>query len=194
MVDAIRRTLPGATSIGTLYNASEANSTKVVNVARGLFKSKGIEMAEVTVGTSADVFQAAQALAARGVKAFYIPGDNTVLQGFEAVVEVAKEARLPVFVDDPDTAQRGATACVGLGFYAPGLAAATPIGRVLNGEKTAAIPLVNVSDPVVWLDVRKAQTLGLRFPDDLLQAYGAFEAKTRAAAASTNATPADRPH
>jgi ABC-type uncharacterized transport system substrate-binding protein len=192
MVDAIHRTLPGASSIGTLYNASEANSTKVVNVARGLFKAKGIELVEVTVGTSADVFQAAEALAARGVKAFYIPGDNTVLQGFEAVVKVAQEARLPVFVDDPDTAHRGATACVGLGFYAPGFAAATPIGRVLNGDKPAGIPLLNVSDPVVWLDIPKAENLGIRFPEDLLKAYGEFEAKTRSAAASTNAEPATR--
>jgi putative ABC transport system substrate-binding protein len=192
MVDAIRRTLPEASSIGTLYNASEANSTKVVNVARGLFKAKGIELSEVTVGTSADVFQAAQALVSRGVKAFYIPGDNTVLQGFEAVVQVAKEARLPVFVDDPDTAQRGATACVGLGFYAPGFAAATPVGRVLNGDLPSGIPLVNVSDPVVWLDVAKAGTLGIRFPEDLLKAYGEFEAKTRSASAPTNAVPANR--
>jgi ABC-type uncharacterized transport system substrate-binding protein len=192
MVDAIHRTLPGASSVGTLYNSSEANSTKVVHVARGLFTAKGIELSEVTVGTSADVFQAAQALVSRGVKAFYIPGDNTVLQGFEAVVQVAKEARLPVFVDDPDTAQRGATACVGLGFYAPGFAAATPVGRVLNGDLPSGIPLVNVSDPVVWLDVAKAGTLGIRFPEDLLKAYGEFEAKTRSASAPTNAVPANR--
>jgi len=179
LVDALRRTLPDASSIGTVYNASEANSTKVVGVARGLFKAKGIELAEVTVGTSADVFQAAEALVARGVKAIYIPGDNTVLQGFEAVVKVAQEARLPVFVDDPDMARRGATACVGLGFYAPGFAAATPIGRVLNGEKPAGIPLVNVSDPVVWLDIPRAQGLGIRFPDDLLKAFGESEARTR---------------
>ncbi|MFZ9855512.1 MAG: ABC transporter substrate-binding protein [Limisphaerales bacterium] len=192
MVDAIRRTLPGASLIGTLYNASEANSTKVVNLARGLFKSKDIELSEVTVGTSADVFQAAQALVSRGVRAFYIPGDNTVLQGFEAVVQVAQEARLPVFVDDPDTAKRGATACVGLGFYAPGFAAATPVGRVLNGDLPSGIPLVNVSDPVVWLDVPKASALGIRFPEDLLKAYGEFETMPRSVPAPNNAGSATR--
>lgn len=190
MVDAIRRTLPRATSIGTLYNASEANSTKVVGIARGLFKAKRLELVEVTVGTSADVFQAAQALVSRGVDAIYVPGDNTVLQGFEAVATVAGEARLPVFVDDPEMAKRGATACVGLGFHAPGLAAATPVGRVLNGEKPAGIPLVNVSDPVVWLEVSKAERLGIRFPDDLLKAFGESESKSRSTPASdTPSTP-----
>ncbi len=189
MVDAIRRTLPDASLIGTLYNASEANSTKVVTVARGLFKAKGIELAEVTVGTSADVFQAAQALVARGVKAIYVPGDNTVLQAFEAVAMVAHEARLPVFVDDPDMAQRGATVCVGLGFYAPGFAAATLVGRVLNGDTPAGIPLVNVSDPVVWLDPAKAAALGIRLPEDLLKAFAEFEARRQ----STRSAPPSLP-
>ena len=41
MVDVIRKTLPGAKSVGTIYNASEANSVKVISVARDVFARPG---------------------------------------------------------------------------------------------------------------------------------------------------------
>ena len=168
MVEFIHRIMPGAKSVGTIYNASEANSVKVVEVARDLFAKAGIKLEEVTVSTSADVLQAAQALASRHVDAFYIQGDNTVIQGFDAVVKASHDAKIPLFVDDPDVAKRGAVACVGLGYYRPGYAAAKPLARVLLGESPAVIPIENVSEKVLWIDLPQAEKLGLTIPPDIL--------------------------
>jgi ABC-type uncharacterized transport system substrate-binding protein len=169
MVDVIRKTLPAAKSAGTIYNASEANSVKVVIVARELFARAGIKLEEVTVASSSEVLQAAQALAGRRVDAYYIQGDNTVIQGFDAVVKAARDARLPLFVDDPDSAKRGAVACIGLGYYRPGYAVAKPIARVLLGESPGAIPMENVSERAVWIDLQQASALGLKFPEEVLK-------------------------
>ena len=177
MVDVIRKTLPQAKSVGTLYNASEANSVKVITVARDLFARAGIKLEEVTVATSSDVLQAAQALVGRGVDAFYIQGDNTVIQGFDAVVKAARDGKRPLFVDDPDSAKRGALACVGLGYYRPGFAAARPLARVLLGEKPGAIPMENVSEKAVWIDKAQAAKLGVTFPEALLKEATADSSK-----------------
>jgi ABC-type uncharacterized transport system substrate-binding protein len=168
MVDFIRKVLPGAKTIGTIYNASEANSVKVVQVARGLFAAAGLKLDEVTVTSSGDVLQAAQALVSRRVDAIYIQGDNTVNQGFDAVVKAARDASLPLLVDDPDTAKRGALACVGLGYYQPGYAIAKPLARVLLGESPAGIPIENVSEKIVWLDLPQAEKLGVKFPAEII--------------------------
>ncbi len=179
MVDLIRQTLPSAKTIGTIYNASEANSVKVIEVARGLFSAAGLKLDEVTVASSAEVLQAAQALTSRHVDAFYIQGDNTVIQGFDAVVKAVRDAKLPLFVDDPDAAKRGAVACVGLGYYRPGYAAAKPLARVLLGQSPAGIPMENVSEKAVWLDLPLAERLGLKFPAAILaEAASALETKT----------------
>jgi ABC-type uncharacterized transport system substrate-binding protein len=179
MVDAIRKTLPNAKTIGTIYNASEANSVKVVTVARDLFKRAGLKLEEVTVAGSAEVLQAAQALAGRAVDAFYIQGDNTVIQGFDAVVKATHDAKVPLFVDDPDAAKRGAVACVGLGYYRPGYAIAKPLARVLLGTSPATIPMENVSERAVWLDLPQAAALGLKFPEELVkEAAGAGKNNT----------------
>ena len=189
MVDVIRGTITGIKSVGTIYNASEANSRKVVEVARDLFAKAGIKLEEATVTGSGDVLQAAQALVSRGVQAFYIQGDNTVAQAFDVVVKAANDARLPLFNDDPDFAARGAVACVGVGYYESGLAAAPPIVRVLSGESPASIPIENVSRKRVILNEALAKKLGLTFPPEIV----AEAAKEKAAATPAKASVGIKP-
>ena len=117
--------------------------------------------------------QAAQALVSRRVDAIYIQGDNTVVQGFEGLVKVTRAAAVPLLVDDPDVAKRGAVACVGLGYYRPGYVAAKSVARVLLGESPAGIPIENVTEKTVWLDLPQAARLGLKVPDHLIPDAGA---------------------
>ena len=189
MVDLIRGTVPGIKSVGTVYNASEANSRKVVEVAKGIFAQAGIRLEEATVTGSGDVITAATALAARGVQAFYAQGDNTVAQAFDVLVKVANDAKLPLFNDDPDFAARGAVACVGLGYYQSGFAAANPIARVLLGESPASIPLANVSQKALVLNAALAQKLGLKFPASVIEEAAKAKATPPGKAPSGAAAP-----
>jgi len=168
MVDAIRQILPRAKKIGTIYNASEANSLKVIGVARDIFRDAGFSLEEVTVATSSEVATAAQALVARGVDAIYTQTDNTVMQAFDAVIQVTRDEEIPLFTDDPLAAQRGALACVGLGFYQPGKIASKMAARILCGESPSAIPMQNVAESVVWLNDSAARKLGISFPPEIV--------------------------
>ncbi len=168
MVDAIRQILPRAKKIGTIYNAAEANSVKVIGVARDIFRAAGFTLEEVTVTNSSEVGTAAQALVARGVDAIYTQTDNTVMQGFDAVIQVSRDAELPLFTDDPLAARRGALACVGLGFRQPGVVAGGMAARVLCGESPGSIPMLNVAENVIWLNDDAAGKLGIVFPPELI--------------------------
>jgi len=188
LLDAIRQTMPGIQSVGIIYNNSEANSVKVIEVARDLFAKAGVALEEVTVSTSADVLPAAQALAARQIEAFCILDDNTVAQAMEAVIRVARDSKIPLFAGDGTTAGRGPLACVGLGYYQPGYAVAKPVARVLLGESPAAIPIENVIEKQVFLDEALARQFGLTFPPELKA-----EAARQSAPRPADASPADAP-
>ncbi len=167
MVDLIRTLMPKAKTVGTIYNASEANSVKVIGVARELFPQAGLNLQEITVGSSADVLQAAQALASRVVDAIYVQGDNTVSQAYPALVKAAADARIPLFTDDPTGAQGGAVACAGTGFYEPGLEASGMVVRVLHGTAPSELPIRNVSEKIEWVDRPLAASFGLVIPEGL---------------------------
>ena len=192
MVDAIRQSLPGIKKVGTVYNASEANSVKVISVARQAFSKAGIKLEEVTVSTPADVLQAAQAVAAHDIQALYIQGDNTVAQAVNAVLRVAKESKLPLFMDDPDAARQGALACIGVGYYKPGYAVAKPVARVLLGESPAAIPLENVADTTVYLNEKQAEKFGVKFPPQLVAEANRQKSAASAANTASAAAPPGR--
>lgn len=161
--------IPGLQSVGTLYNSSEANSRRVVEVARGLFKKDGVSLQEVTVTSSNDVMEACRSLVSRKVQAFWSPGDNTVIQAFSAVARVSQENRIPLFTSDIDFVNQGAVAGVGISFYSSGKAAASPAARVMLGADPGSIPFENVAVKEVVLNGPVAAKLGIHIPPALLQ-------------------------
>ena len=173
MIDMIREVVPGVKVVGTLYNSSEANSRKVVGVARELFPKKGIRLEEVTVTASGEVYQAAEAVASRGIQALWISGDNTALGAFEAIVKVALERKLPLFNEDPEFTERGALASVGLGVYQSGYAGGKLAARVLLGEHPRALPFEQVTKKTIALNHDIARRLGITFPERLRKAAAA---------------------
>jgi ABC-type uncharacterized transport system substrate-binding protein len=169
-IDVIQQLVPGVRSVGTLYNSSEANSRKVVSVARELFRQRGITLEEVAITSSSEVFQAAQVLAHRNIQALWITGDNTALQAFAGIAKVAADARLPLINNDPEFVQQGALVSVGIGWYQTGYAAAQVVARVLQGESPQGIPFENIAVKQLDLNHEVARTLGIIFPSELLKA------------------------
>ncbi len=163
-IDVIQQLVPGVRSVGTLYNSSEANSRKVVGVARELFRQRGITLEEVAITSTSEVFQAAQVLAQRNVQALWITGDNTALQAFAGIAKAAADARLPLVNNDPEFVQQGALVSVGIGWYQTGYAAAKVVARVLRGESPQGIPFENITVKQVELNHEVARTLGITFP------------------------------
>lgn len=163
-LDVIQKLVPRARAVGTLYNSSEANSRKVIEVARELFRKRGIQLEEVTITNTSEVFQAAQALAARGVEALWITGDNTAIQAFEGIAKVAADGRLPLIINDPEFTERGALVAVGIGWQRSCGAAAKQVAQVLLGENPQKLPFENVAIKKIVLNFELARKLGIQFP------------------------------
>jgi putative tryptophan/tyrosine transport system substrate-binding protein len=169
-VKLIKRLIPGVKSVGTVYNNAEANSVKVISVAREEFKKAGIKLEEVTANNTSEVFQAAQVACYRNVQALWVTGDNTALQSFDGIAKAAKNAHMPLIINDPEFTSRGAVACVGLGWYPPGKAGGILAARVLKGENPANIPFQEVAEQKLVLNHQLAAELKITFPDDIVKA------------------------
>ncbi len=168
-VDLIQKLVPGVKAVGTVYNTSEANSVKVISVAREIFKKRGIALEEVTATNTSEVFQSAQVACSRKVQAMWVTGDNTALQSFDGIVKATKNAKLPLIINDPEFTARGALACVGLGWYPAGKAGGLLAARVLHGEDPRNIPFQEVAMQKLVLNQKEASTLGIVFPPDVIK-------------------------
>jgi putative tryptophan/tyrosine transport system substrate-binding protein len=173
-VDLIQKLVPGVKAVGTVYNTSEANSVKVITVAREIFKKRNIALEEVTATNTSEVFQSAQVACSRRVQAMWVTGDNTALQSFDGIVKATNNAKLPLIINDPEFTARGAVACVGLGWYPAGKAGGQLAARVLHGEDPGNIPFQEVAMQKLVLNQKAAGTLGIVFPPDVI--HGAAQA------------------
>lgn len=162
--DLIRALVPKATKIGTIYNPSEANSSKAVTLGRALLKDCGITLEAVTVATSSDLHTAALALVQRGCEAIWITGDNTAVSGFAAIASVARDAGIPLISNDLDMVEQGATVAIGFNPWHSGNAAAGLAARVLRGESPEFIPLREVSVKKVAWNADELRRLNLAVP------------------------------
>lgn len=168
-MEVILQLFPKARKVGTIYNASEANSVKAVKVARDFLKAKGVGLEEVTIGGTGEVSLAVQALLARGPEVVWVTGDNTMLQALEGVIRPVTSARLPLILNDPEFVDRGALLGVGIGWHASGLEAGKMAARVLRGESPAGMPIVSLARRRVVLNQEVATKLGVTFPPELLK-------------------------
>ena len=169
-----KRFLPHLKALGIIYNSSEANSRKVVEVARGLCRKQGIRLEEVPVTGTSEVYLAAQVAAQKNIDAIWIAGDNTATIAFDAIANVAAKSKLPVLTNDIEAVDKGATLAVQIGFYQPGYEAGVMLSRILLGESPAAIPIENIAKKRIEVNFEPLKALGLNVPVDLLKESVSF--------------------
>ncbi|PNU19121.1 ABC transporter permease [Geothermobacter hydrogeniphilus] len=167
-IELIQSFIPGAKTLGVIYNSGEANSVTIVKVLKEEAARRGLRVEEATVSNSAGVTQAAKSLVGRA-DAIYIPTDNTVVSAFEAIVKVGQQNRLPVFAADTDSVKRGAIAALAVDYYQMGRQTGEMVGRVLKGADPATMPVETLREFKIHLNPASAEKMGLKISDAQLK-------------------------
>lgn len=158
-------------SIGHVYSSGEANAVRLAEVAEEACNELGIEFVGTTVSTSAEVKQAAQAIAGR-VDAFYVSTDNTVVSALASLGDVAASKGIPVLSADPTSAaDNGVLLAWGFDYYKMGLATGRLVVEVLEGADPASIPtrfMTSVDDIELFINLQVAAELGITVPEELV--------------------------
>ncbi len=169
--------MPDVATVGYIYNPAEANSVVNTEIAEPAAEELGLTFEVATISNSSEVQTAAEALVARGVQAFFISTDSTVVSGLEALVKVANDNDIPLFANDPASAERGASVALGLDYYQDGLDTGALAVGILNGElDIAATPIVEQLAGSLAVNLTAASEQGLEIPQEYIdQAATTFE-------------------
>jgi putative ABC transport system substrate-binding protein len=159
-INLYHQMLPAAKKWGTIYNAGDANSVVNIGKTRGAMNTLGLELLEVTVSNSSEVYTAAQSLVGR-VDAIYITSDNTVVSALGSVTKVANRNMIPFFAGDTASVKQGASAALGFNYFQVGYAAGKKAVRILKGEDPGNIPSGFAENLSLHLSVVNAKRQGL---------------------------------
>jgi len=164
----IREILPNIKVIGTLYTPSEINSEYYLECQKAVAAKNGLTVIALSVNTTSELTDAANALVSKKINAIYQISDNLTNLGFEAIVKVANQARLPLFCNQTSEVERGAAVGVGWNFYEAGYEAGKIIPGILRGAKPVDIPIKYMTGAKVTLNLPAARIQGLVIPQTII--------------------------
>ncbi|MDC7225793.1 MAG: ABC transporter substrate-binding protein [Spirochaetales bacterium] len=160
-------------TLGHVYTNSEANAVRLAEITEEVCGELGITFIGTGVSNSAEVKQAAQAIAGK-IDAFYVSTDNTVVSAISAMVDVAEKAGIPIVSADPTSSEPGGVLLSwGFDYYKMGKASGRMVLQLLEGADPASLPTMFMTDPSdidLLIDTENAKALGIDIPADLLAA------------------------
>ena len=169
MVKVVREFFPRVRKIGTLFVPSEINSVRYKEGLEKAATKQGLILEAVGVATTAEVADAALALAGKGVEVITQISDNTTGSAIPAIAEVGRKARIPLFGFVSGTIKAGAAVVVARDYQEGGRDAARLVVRIMKGEDPARIPFVPLSRTMIVVNPKNAELCGIRIPEALLK-------------------------
>jgi putative tryptophan/tyrosine transport system substrate-binding protein len=137
---------------GLLYDPSEGPSVELKQNFAALAQSAGLKLTALAAGTGAEAIAALNELRRQGVQVIFVPPDQFSKNYAQHLMTLGLERRFLVVNGNPRLDRRGAVLSVTLNYETIGEQAAQLVQRVLNGEKTGAIPIIQASPAQVEVD------------------------------------------
>ena len=167
-IDMMLKIKPDAKNIGYVYSPSEVNSTIVLKELQIALEKRGMKIIAAPAQRTSDISTAAISLKGK-VDLIYTTTDNNVVSAYEALAKVANENKIPLVASDPDSAERGAIAALGMSYYDLGRQAGKIVIRILNGEKPGDIPpqIGNITQLII--NKKAAERQGITLSEEVLK-------------------------
>lgn len=176
-LDLVKQFVPNAKRVGIPYNSGESNSIYAIEQINRLAKEKGLEIVPAVVTSTTEVYKAVESLLARGVDVIYTGSDNTIMAGFQSVLKIAYERRIPVIVGESANVERGGMATYSVDYSELGKETARLVDRILKGEEAGSIPVATFKGTTLFLNVKAAERMGVKVDPELQKKATILETK-----------------
>ena len=168
-LELIHNLVPPATTIAVLVNPANIPQTATERaIVQDAARALGARIVIVNASSPSEIELAFATLVSKQVGALLVSGENFFLTQRARLVELAAHHAIPTIYAYREYIAAGGLISYGtdisdayrhLGVYA---------GRILKGEKTADLPVQQVTKVELILNLKTAKALGLTFPITLL--------------------------
>lgn len=166
-IELIKELLPSVKNIGFVYSPGEVNSTVTLKNLKKIAQMQGLNIVEAPAQKSSDIAMASQSLVGK-VDVIYTSTDNNVINAYEALTQVAKEAKIPLVSSDPSAIERGAAVALGVNYLDLGRETGKITARILKGEKAGDIPVYSSQKLDLLVSKKYAAEQGISVPQSII--------------------------
>ena len=166
LLTTMLKILPHSQSIGIILNPAEINSSTVVTIAENFAKTKNINVIQAPVASTNDVVMAVKSLVGK-VDFIYIPQDNTVVSGINAIAKISRKHKIPLVSNDPSLSDKGILLTLGCNYFESGRQLAGMIAKRLKNKGDLSTNIVDAQAKELRLNHKLVQEFSLKIPDSI---------------------------
>lgn len=163
----IKELQPSIQTLGIMYSSAEDNSVYQVEKAKKAAESQGMVVTTYAVPSSNEMTQMTENVAKHN-DAIYLPTDNTMANAMATIVDVANQAKTPIYPSVDTMVKEGGVATVGINQYQLGRQTGKMAAQVLTGElEPASTSIYTFETGDIVINQEQADKLGIIIPDTI---------------------------
>ncbi len=169
MANLIKKSIPNARTVGTLFSPSEINSELNRQWFAEALEKEGLKLVAIPINNSAETAEATSVMLRSDIQIICQLMDNSARPAFAQIAKRAKDAGLPFFSFDSSGTRDGATLGLGRDYYYSGVEASEVAVQVLRGAKIAQIPLTLTRTETIVTNPELLRKYGIVLPPEYLK-------------------------
>jgi putative ABC transport system substrate-binding protein len=167
-LELIHRLVPTADSIGFIVNPANPTAEDQVVAMRTATQALGQRLEIMRVSHQADVETLSDKISAARPKALVVGADSFLQSQRKGLVALAARHAIPAIYEARESVVVGGLASYAGDFVEGFRQAGMYVGRILNGERPAELPVVQPTKFEFVLNLKTARELGLVIPPTVL--------------------------
>ena len=175
-LELLHEMVPAAKSIGILVNPTNPKVEADVKQAEAAARILGVRLAAVNASTPSEMEAAFAILAGQRIGALMVIPDSLYFAQRDQLAALAARYAVPAMYFFREFVDAGGLMSYGANLAEPWRLAGTYVGRILNGEKPADLPVQQSTRIEMVLNLKTAKALGIEVPTaTLLRATDVIE-------------------
>ena len=167
-LEMLRQLVPDADVIGLLANQNTPQGQEQLNDVPDAAKSLGQRVIILNGGSDQEIDAAFASLAKQGVKALLVAADPSYDPRRNRLIALSAQYAIPTMYHFRDFHLAGGLACYGASISDLYRQVGIYVGRILNGDKPADLPVMLPTKFEFVINLKTARTLGLHIPPTVL--------------------------
>jgi ABC-type uncharacterized transport system substrate-binding protein len=169
-LELLHEIVPGVATVAYLVNTANPAFSEAALKRRteAAHRSLGLRLVIVNASSPQDIDHAFASIVAEGAGALLVGPDTLFQAQREQIVALAARYAIPASYPWPEDVGAGGLFSYGADFFHVFHKAGTYVGRILNGEKPADLPVQQPTKFTLAVNLKTAKVLGLQMPASLL--------------------------
>jgi putative tryptophan/tyrosine transport system substrate-binding protein len=160
--------VPQVTVVGAIINPNSPSAEIQANDLQNAGRALGLQIQIVHAGNSQEMDAAFDRLGTQKVGAVIVGSDPSYLALRKQILTLASSHKLPAIYEAREYVDAGGLISYGTNLKDAYRLAGVYVGRILNGEKPADLPVVQETKFELVLNAQTARSLGITISDNVL--------------------------